>query len=337
MTPYQHGGDITAFARLCGCETSEVIDLSSNINFVKPQTALNLNDIEITPYPDYTALYEMIASHYGVDTTEIELFNGGSAAIFSLFRYLRTSLSHCTIYSPAYLEYKRAAELFGYQLHLIDRFKYLDREVKAQSLVIFVNPSTPDGYGYDMEALLSKWIERSCTILVDESFLEFTKMPSMSNHIKNYDKLYILKSMTKFQGAAGIRMGTLISNNINIEKLHRFEPAWKLSALDAAYIKAVLNDHTLPTRTHAIINENRQMLIRILEEASCVEHIFPGCANYLLVKLGTIDAHQLQKRLTPHRILIRNCENFDGLDSRYVRIAIKTKESIRALKEALHA
>ncbi len=39
MTTYQHGGDIQNFAKKAGCRVEEVIDLSSNINFVKPQAA----------------------------------------------------------------------------------------------------------------------------------------------------------------------------------------------------------------------------------------------------------------------------------------------------------
>ena len=40
MTPFQHGGNIVAFAKTCGCQPDEVIDLSSNINFVAPYICL---------------------------------------------------------------------------------------------------------------------------------------------------------------------------------------------------------------------------------------------------------------------------------------------------------
>jgi threonine-phosphate decarboxylase len=143
--------------------------------------------------------------------------------------------------------------------------------------------------------------------------------------------------MTKFHGAAGIRIGMLISNNINIGEIQRYEPAWKISTFDANMIRAALGDHTLPARTHAATKANREILISLLKKASCVESVFPGCSNYLLVKLRGIDAYELQKRLTPYRILIRNCENFDGLDRYHIRLAIKSEESIRILQKALNA
>ena len=36
MTTYGHGGDVNSFAAHCGFEVSEIVDLSSNINFITP-------------------------------------------------------------------------------------------------------------------------------------------------------------------------------------------------------------------------------------------------------------------------------------------------------------
>ena len=102
MQTYQHGGDIKAFAKKVGCAESEVIDLSSNINFVHPNVTL---DFDIRSYPNYETLYESLATHFKVQSSELELFNGGSSAIFSLFRELKNET--CVLYSPAYLEYKK--------------------------------------------------------------------------------------------------------------------------------------------------------------------------------------------------------------------------------------
>ena len=66
---------------------------------------------------------------------------------------------------------------------------------------------------------MKKWIENSCTILIDESFLDFCDKPSAIKYLETYDKLYILKSMTKFYSSAGIRVGTIVSTKQNIEKL----------------------------------------------------------------------------------------------------------------------
>jgi len=338
MTTFEHGGDVTVFAKACDCEASEVIDLSSNINFIKPPIDIDFNALDIAPYPNYETLYESIASHYGVHVEEIELFNGGSSAIFSLFSHIKGTVAtapYASIYSPAYLEYKKAAGIFGYAIEHIERFEAFDTEVKEDSLVVFVNPSTPDGMFYDIIPLLKKWQEKNCTVLVDESFIEFTTKSSVTQYLIEYPNLYILKSMTKFFGAAGIRMGTLISQANNIDKLKAREPLWKLSAFDAAYIESVLQDSQFKEISDASNKEAKQYLTKMLQNTKEVEYIYPSFANYILVKLN-ITAKAFQKKLIPHNIMIRDCSNFDGLDKHHVRIAIKSITELTKLKEALH-
>ncbi len=355
MTLFQHGGNIAAFAKTCGCQPDEVIDLSSNINFVTPHIGVDFNALSIASYPDYTELYGRLASYMGVSVDQMEVFNGGSSAIFSLYAHLfdcRGGDDHrkclwCTptysamlpqanvIYSPAYLEYKKAAERFGFDVYLIDRFSQMEAEVPEGSLVVFVNPATPDGAWYDMEPHLKRWAERGCTVLVDESFLAFTPHASVSRHLDRYPDLYILTSMTKYFGAAGVRIGVLVSSADNIAALRQREPLWKLSALDAAYILSALKDETFAARSAVANREAKAWLLKVLESSPWVETIYPGEANFVLVQLRGLDANELQRRLLPHRILVRDCANFDGLDAYHVRIAVKAIEQMEPLAEVL--
>ena len=334
MKTFEHGGQIEKFAFDLGCSVSEIIDLSSNINFVKPQININFNTLDISSYPTYDKLYEKIASNYGVQTSQIELFNGGSSAIFTLFRHL--ALETCTIYSPAYLEYKKASLNFGYELNTINRFENINKNVKENSLVIFVNPSTPDGKYYDLEELMQTWIEKSCTILIDESFLDFCDKPSAIKYLETYDKLYILKSMTKFYSSAGIRVGTIVSTKENIEKLKRFEPMWKLSQFDSNYLQAALDDKLFKNISKAINIKNKIELENILKNSTLVEEIFESSANYLLIKLKNLSAKEFQELLKPYKIMVRDCSNFDYLNEKFVRIAVKSSSANEILQKALN-
>ncbi|MDD2886683.1 MAG: aminotransferase class I/II-fold pyridoxal phosphate-dependent enzyme [Aliarcobacter sp.] len=333
MKTFEHGGQIEKFAFDLGCSVAEIIDLSSNINFVKPQINIDFNTLDISSYPTYDKLYEKISSNYGVKSSQIELFNGGSSAIFTLFRHL--NLNSCTIYSPAYLEYKKASLNFGYELNTINRFEDINEKVKENSLVIFVNPSTPDGKYYDLEELMQIWIENSCTILIDESFLDFCDKPSAIKYLESYDKLYILKSMTKFYSSAGIRVGTIVSTKQNIEKLKRFEPMWKLSQFDSNYLQSALDDKLFKNISKAINIKNKIELENILKESALIEEIFESSANYLLVKLANLNAKEFQEKLKPYKIMVRDCSNFDYLDERFVRIAVKSSSVNEILQRAL--
>jgi threonine-phosphate decarboxylase len=333
MKTFEHGGQIEKFAFDLGCSVSEIIDLSSNINFVKPQINIDFNTLDISSYPTYDKLYEKIAFNYGVEASEIELFNGGSSAIFTLFKHL--CLQTCTIYSPAYLEYKKASLNFGYELNTINRFEDINENVKENSLVIFVNPSTPDGKYYDLEELMQKWMENSCTILIDESFLDFCDKPSAIKYLETYDKLYILKSMTKFYSSAGIRVGTIVSTKENIQKLKEFEPMWKLSQFDSNYLQAALDDKLFKNLSKELNVKNKVELENILKESDLIEEIFESSANYLLVKLSILNAKEFQELLKPYKIMLRDCSNFDYLNERFVRIAVKSSSANEIFKKAL--
>ncbi|SFV58411.1 L-threonine 3-O-phosphate decarboxylase [hydrothermal vent metagenome] len=333
MKTFQHGGDILSFADEIGCQVDELVDLSSNINFVKPKIDISFNSLDISPYPNYNKLYKSISKLYSVRENQIELFNGGSSAIFSLFKLF--ALQDCTIYSPAYLEYKKAGQIFNYKITYINRFENIEQDIPKNSLVIFVNPSTPDGKFYNIDKLIKKWIKKRCTILIDESFLDFTDFKSATSYINCYDKLYILKSMTKFYSAAGIRVGTIISNTENIKKIKRVEPMWKISQFDSSYLQEVLKDRDFSKISKEINLANREYLYDILNRSNHIERVYPSSANYILAKLKNLTAEAFQKLLTPHKIMLRDCSNFDFLDEKYIRIAVKQKSSLELLKKVL--
>ena len=333
QTTHQHGGNIKKFSQEIHCPIEEVIDLSSNINFVKPKINIDFNTLNISAYPNYDELYKAIAKLYNIKISQIELFNGATTAIYSLFREL--NLTEVTLYSPCYLEYKKSAKLNGYYLNFIDRFKNIEQEVKENSLVIFVNPSTPDGKFYDIKQLMEEWIKKNCTILIDESFLDFTPFESAIPYLENYDKLYILKSMTKFYSSAGIRIGTILSNEKNILALQKKEPLWKISEFDSHYLQSALSDENFVKKSRKINDEHREYLIKILKNSPYIEKVYPSSANFVMVKLKNIDAPTFQKMLTPYKIMIRDCSNFDFLDKSFIRIAVKDNSSLKILEKHL--
>ena len=320
MKTYSHGGDISTFKEKTGCK--EVLDLSSNINFIKPKIKKDFNNLPISSYPDYDKLYKALSKRYKVKKSQIELFNGATSAIYSFFS--RVKSKKVVIYSPAYLEYKRASKLFKKEVILIDRFKNLYEDIPKNSLVIFVNPSTPDGRYYKLKKLFKLWKKRKATVLVDESFLEFCKKcKSAVSFLKSYKKLYILKSLTKFYSSAGVRVGIIISNKKNIKKLKKYEPLWKISEFDKNYILEALKDKSFKKRTFKENKKAKRKLLKSLESLSFVKKIYPSSANFVLVKLKDITAKEFQKRVQKRCIMIRDCSNFDFLDDSFVRIAVK--------------
>lgn len=331
MMTYAHGGDVNSFAAHCGCAPEEVIDLSSNINFITP--TVDFGGVSLNSYPSYERLTEALAEHYGVTSEELELFNGGSSAIFTLLRCFDNPT--CTIYSPAYLEYKKASLLHGKKVSLINRFEAMDAEVEENSLVIFVNPSTPDGRYYEIETLMERWSAKNCTILIDESFLEFCGGVSATRYLQTYNKLYVLKSQTKFYGCAGVRVGIVLSSRENIRTLRAKEPLWKISVLDSHFLITALKDEPFRVQSHLLNEEAKTYLKTILDHSPLFEKVFESEANFFLVRLASMNARELQEKLIPYKIMVRDCSNFDFLDEAYVRIAVKSIAELKRFEIAI--
>ncbi|WP_432743426.1 aminotransferase class I/II-fold pyridoxal phosphate-dependent enzyme [Methylobacter sp. G7] len=379
-----HGGNIYQFARKIGCLPEQVLDFSANINPVQAVDLSCLQKVQLGPYadPDYNGLKQAIKQRYpypsGVD---IELFNGASAAIFALLRNLQPQ--DLVLYAPLYGEYAHIAEELDCKVHYIDRFSRLMADIPAHSTVIFVNPSTPDGQLYDLQALLATWQAAACTIIIDESFLDFStardggsvaigrepmrptardggrdcsrqssafppsmevrsvaigrepmqpEADSVAQHIRHYDKLYLIKSLSKFYGCAGIRIGFILAATAAIKALQRFEPAWKLSSLDMAYMQQALANTGFIEQTRQQTAHLRGLLHQALQDSGLFDKIYPGQANFLLARLANDgDGYQLQTQLESSLILIRVCDNFAGLDKSHVRFAVKDEQAIARL------
>jgi threonine-phosphate decarboxylase len=332
----KHGGNIYSFAQRIGCLPEQVLDFSANIN---PEQAVDwrqLSTLNLTPYadPDYVSLKQALKNRYPIPANaDIEVFNGASAAIFALLRYLQPQ--DLVLYTPLYGEYAQAGTQLGCKLHNINRFHALSTAVPQNSTVIFVNPSTPDGTYYDLHELFARWQAANCTIIIDESFLDFCSDESVISQLEQYEKLYLIKSLSKFYGCAGIRIGFIAASAENIAELKRYEPAWKLSSFDMLYMQNALANTDFIVKTRSQTVAMRELLHSVLEKSDLFADIYPSAANFLLTKLARIDGYELQRRLEKSRILIRVCDSFEGLTTQHVRFAVKDEAAILQLAKAL--
>jgi threonine-phosphate decarboxylase len=314
-----------------------VLDFSANINPYQAVDLSCLQHVALGPYsdPEYRQLKQSIKQRYPLPTgVDIEVFNGASAAIFALLRWLQPH--DLVLYAPLYVEYAQIAESLGGNVQTLNRFSDNLLDVPKGSTVVFVNPSTPDGRLYALHDLLTYWQAANCTIIIDESFLDFCKADSVSDHIARYDKLFIIKSLSKFYGCAGIRIGFIMAASAAIQALKRLEPAWKLSSLDMAYMQQALANTDFIAQTRVQTETLRALLQQALEASGLFAEIYPGQANFLLTRLkNNGDGYALQQQLMADRILIRVCDNFAGLNNSYVRFAVKDAQAIQQLARAL--
>jgi len=328
----KHGGNIYKTAKDLQCTPDEIIDFSSNINLYQPEIQLTISPSVVARYAQnsYKELKNIIAQNYILSSNQIALYNGATTAIYELFK----SLKHDKVflYAPLYGEYEKAALQSKKHIYKINRISNIDEEPLEESIVVFVNPSTPEGtYCVDIEELFTKWIALDCTIILDESFLEFEEIQSMREKISTYKRLYIIQSFSKFHSCAGVRIGAIFSNKKNIKKLPA--PLWNISSLDSTFLIQRLQDEEFKQKSRELHLQQKAQLKTILEESELFDEIVESDVNFILTHSAR--GQELFKHLLTHKILVRKCASFDYLTNDWLRFAVKDEVSHEALQKAI--
>jgi threonine-phosphate decarboxylase len=328
----EHGAGIYKMAQKLHCKSEEIIDFSSNINSYNKTSHITLTQSMLVKYADtnYTNLKKTIAKRYQIQRKQIALYNGATAAIYALIGALKEK--NITLYAPLYGEYEKAAMQADKKITKINRFKNLYKKPKRNAIVVFVNPSTPDGKFYDLKALFTLWREQNCTIVLDESFLAFENLPSLRDAISSYKKLYIVQSFTKFYACAGVRIGAVFSHQNNIKALDI--PLWNLSSFDVNYLSKRLEDVDFEKESQRHHKKMKRELEKVLKNSRLFTKIYKSNANFILTKSKT--NKKLFKTLYKKKILVRKCGSFDFLDDTYLRFAVKDSAAHKRLKRELH-
>ena len=327
----KHGANIYKYAKNLGCESSEIIDFSSNINSYHPEPNITLTNAMLVKYSDtnYSALKDSIKKKYTIKKNQVALYNGATSAIFALIDSLKERQIY--LYAPLYGEYEKAAIESKKRIIKINRFENLYKKTKKDSTVVFVNPSTPDGKYYNLDKLFEIWEKQNCTIILDESFLEFENLKSYRDKIDSNKKLYIIQSFSKFYSCAGVRIGAIFSNKQNIKKLKT--PMWNLSSFDEAFLTQRLDDLEFDTKSKKLHKTNKKELQRILKESKLFDKIYKSDSNFILTK--SLKSKAIFKNLLQDKILLRTCGSFDFLSDDYLRFGVKNSSLHKKLEDNL--
>lgn len=348
-----HGGNIRKLALAAGRSLEDLIDFSANMNplgppeWLRPLISCHLSSLIHYPDPDCSLLRSSIAAHYGVGEEEVIVGNGSTEIIHLLPRVL--PIHGALIPVPSYSDYANAVELAGKTVEKIflkeeETFQLdlssLDLKIRSGQLVFIGHPNNPTGLLVDpfaLRTLVSK--HPSAIFLIDEAFLDFVeKAESLIS--KRPPNVIVLRSLTKFYAIAGLRLGFAVAEPDVIQKIKRMTPPWSVNALAQAVGENALQDHAYAPRTRAYVRQQRDFLLRELQSIPGLT-VLPGKANFLLVRIdrNDIDGPNLARQMLTYGIAIRVCDNFDGLDERFFRIAVRSEDEnlklLHSLRKAL--
>lgn len=301
------------------------------------------NGLNRYPDPRQWAVKELLAPLKGVKKEQIFLGNGSDEAIDLVYRiFCRPGVDNVVAPAPTYGMYEVCAEVNDIEYRavpMVPETYALDIEAMAAQVdqntkVVWVcSPNNPSGNAYSQEELVSI-LKRFANqiVVIDEAYIDFSSIPSMTALLSEYDNLVVLQTFSKAWGHAAMRLGIAMASEEVIYYFNNVKYPYNVNELTQQQAIKVLKDVKKKERQVEEILAQRDILHDLLLSVSCVEKIYPSDANFLLVKVN--DANGIYKYLQERGIVVRNRHKVQ-LCQNCLRITVGTPAENAEIFEAL--
>ncbi|WP_028863182.1 pyridoxal phosphate-dependent aminotransferase [Psychromonas aquimarina] len=350
-----HGGNVHRLKRdSTRQDTQQWLDYSANINPLGvPRSFTNaLTEhryaLDIYPDPDYVDLRQSLAEFSNVEMENVLVGNGATEMIFLFFKALKASKA--LIIGPTFAEYARAAESAGTQIDYFildscDGFKLdmqlLEAQIKqGYQVLTLCNPNNPTGNLLDLQTLkqiIKLCEENQVQLLLDEAFIEFVDSGfQKSAVIFQSPSVFIIRALTKFFALPGIRLGWAVSFNEALNaRIGQIREPWSVNCFAELAGITVVKDQTYINDSIAWITNEKRVFRNLLKSLKGIE-VFATECNFILLRLPMpLCAQQCRQYLLKEGVIVRDAGNFIGLDSRFIRVAVKDAPSNKRLYQLL--
>jgi threonine-phosphate decarboxylase len=314
-----HGGRLFAVARQHGWHWQEVLDFSASINPLgaSPSVYDALREAlpQIVHYPDPHAeeLVAALAKAWSIPSEWILAGNGATDLIHLLgCEFAGYDVTLC---EPVFGEFHRVFP--GARWVPANEPEHWPTD----GLTIITRPINPSGEMPSIEAWLGG---TEHPVLIDESFIEFTRNSSLIHWITRRPNLMVLRSLTKFYALPGLRVGAIVAEPDRVANWKARRDPWAVNTLAVRAACAALQDCEHSRTTLQTITREREWLtaeIRSLRGVTVGE----SHANFLLVRLP-YKSSGLAGHFEHHKILVRDCSGWPGLPpGEFIRVAVRTR------------
>lgn len=293
------------------------------------------------PDPHQKALKAQIAALKGLPAQNLFLGNGSDEAIDLVFRvFCEPRQDKALAISPSYGMYKVAAAIndvalqeiqlgTGYSLPTDSLLAAADERTK---LLFLCSPNNPTGNAFPREELLALVNAFHGIIVVDEAYIDFSDIPTLTTELAEHPNLIVLQTLSKAWGMAGLRLGLAWADERIIRLMSMVKYPYNINE---AALRTVSDLLRAPIGDRiAAIRQQRTLVAEALRTLPCIQEVYPSDANFLLVRVN--DADGLYNHLVSRGIIVRNRNNVPGCQG-CLRLTIGLPEENETLLNAIRA
>lgn len=266
----EHGGRLRAAAQRYGVELGDWLDLSTGIApWAWPIPPIPASAWQRLPEVD-DGLEQAARAYYQCDS--LLPLPGSQAAIQALPR-LRAP-GRVGVLAPCYAEHAAAWRQHGHELlELAD--EQVDGQLDRLDVLLLVNPNNPTGRRLDAERLLdwhARLQARGGWLVVDEAFIDCTPQHSLLPLAGGRPGLIVLRSLGKFFGLAGARLGFAFAEADLLQRLAELLGPWSVSGPTRWVAQQALADVAEQTRRRDRLQQAGVRLAALLREHGLAAH-----------------------------------------------------------------
>lgn len=357
MDSYVPGRSQDEIAQDFNLNKEDIIKLGSNENpwgpSPKAMKAIQDEIKSINRYPEsqLKELVAEIAEYSGVDDSQVIIGGDGADEIIDvLAKTFIDDGDEFIVPLPSYMYYEYLLQQYGAK-PVYARWDLEKNQLDADSIkeaisdrtkmIFLCSPNNPTGTLIDKEVLIDiASANPDILIVIDEAYFEYSEVTN-KDLINEFDNIFIIRTMSKVLGLAGMRIGYGLACEEIIEYMHRIKPVFSLTRLSFVAALNTFRDKDYIRQSIEKGIESRQYLY---DEISKIDglYVFPSKSNFMLIDVRNtgFTAAELTLELMKRGIIVRDCTSFKGLDEYWIRISICTleedKKFIEILKEVLN-
>lgn len=300
----EHGGRLRQAARRYGIPLAEWVDLSTGINpRAYPAPPLAPEVWQRLPETD-DGLEAAAAAFYG--SPHLLPVAGSQAAIQALPACFAPG--RVLTLAPTYAEHPHAWR--GYPIRAVPA-QHIAAALDEADILLLVQPNNPDGQRFSRARLLSWHAElaaRGGCLIVDEAFIDADPADSLVP-LAGQPGLVVLRSVGKFFGLAGARVGFVFAEARVLEALAERLGPWAVSGPARQVTAAALADTAWQAEARRSLAGDSRRLAGLLDENG----LAGGGGTALFQWRPTSRARDLHEQLAAQGILTRLFEAPAGL------------------------
>lgn len=296
-----HGGNLRIAAAQYGRPLSDWIDLSTGINPVGyPAPSLATDVWQRLPEADPEFLAAACAYYHAPALLPV----AGTQAAIQAMPHLRPP-SQVVVAAPSYAEHAHGWRRARHAVRELP-FAALDAAVDGCDVMVVCNPNNPTGERIAPERLLT-WSARLAArggwLVVDEAFGDTE--PHNSVAAARAPGLIVLRSVGKFFGLAGLRLGFVAADLALLDALNEMLGPWTVSGPAQQIGKAALEDRAWQAHTRTRLLQQGARL-----QALLAAHGIQSAGTPLFQYWQEPQAIDFQHQLAHEGIWVRR---FDGI------------------------